>query len=155
MAHVHDAMLQFALAERNMHLVQEVLISYGYNLTHFCDCGCGITREGDDFIESGEYKAMNYVRSYGESIGAPVHTVTTIEELPLHLTDMHQHEVDGYKRIWETLLSLPLQVFEGGEHLSQAFAYISNMKGGKRVESKHHESGNPVGTKVQAASTAP
>ncbi len=155
MAHIHDAMLQFALAERNMRLVQEVLISYGYNLTHFCDCGCGITRDGEDYMMSGEYKAVNYVRSYGESIGAPVHLVASIDEPPLALTDMHQHEVDGYKRVWETLQALPAQVFDEGHELSQAFVYINNMKGGFRAKSNHRQGRHPVGQAVPAASQAP
>ncbi len=155
MAHIHDAMLQFALAERNMRLVQAVLTSHGYNLTHFCDCGCGITRDGDDYMGSDEYKAVNYVRSYGESIGAPVHTVATIDELPLALTDMHQHEVDGYKRVWEILQALPSQAFDGSGELSQAFAYINNMKGDLRAKSNHRQSEHAMGSTVQAASHAP
>ncbi len=155
MAHIHDAMLQFALAERNMKLVQAVLISHGYNLAHFCDCGCGITRDGDDYMDSDEYKAVNYVRSYGESIGAPVHTIATIDELPLALTDMHQHEVDGYKRVWEILQALPTHPFDGSHELSQAFVYINNMKGGLCAKSDNRQSEHAMGATVSAASHAP
>lgn len=155
MAHIHDAMLQFALAERNMKLVQDALVSYGYNLTHFCDCGCGITRDGDDYMGSDEYKAVNYVRSYGESIGAPVHSVATIDELPLQLTDMHPHEVDGYKRAWQVLQTLPVQAFDGSYELSQAFTYINTMKGNTRAESEDRQSGYKVWTSVPTASHAP
>ncbi len=155
MAHIHDAMLQFALAERNMKLVQDALVSHGYNLTHFCDCGCGITRDGDDYMGSDEYRAVNYVRSYGESIGAPVHTVASIDELPLVLTDIHQHEVDGYKRVWKILHSLPVQVFDRSHELSEAFIYINNMKGGLRAKSNNCRSGYSVGATVPAASHTP
>lgn len=154
MAHIHDAMLQFALAERNMRLVQEVLIQHGYNLTHFCDCGCGITREGDDYMGSTEYKAVNYLRSYGESIGAPVHSVASIDELPLPLTDMHQHEVDGYKRVWCILQSLPAQALDGDGALSSAFQYILEMKGRNDVDTDR-QSGHAVGRTLPAASHAP
>lgn len=130
MAHIHDAMLQFALAERNMRLTQEVLTTYGYNLTHFCDCGCSITRDGAGYIESPEYRAVNLVRSYAESIGAQVHHVSSIGDLPLQLTDMHQHEVAGYLRVWELLNSLPRQIFDGGVGLSEAFTFLSQMTGG-------------------------
>ncbi len=152
MSHIHDAMLQFALAERNMRLVQDVLIAHGYNLTHFCDCGCGITRDGDDYIGSDEYKAVNYLRSYGESIGAPVHSVAVIEDIPLHLTDMHQHEVSGYRRVWSSLQSLPSQIFDDGNLLSLAFYYINNMKGQKDAASTNCRGGYQLGQTLQAAS---
>ena len=155
MAHIHDAMLQFALAERNMRLVQDVLVTYGYNLTHFCDCGCGIAREGEDYMGSDEYKAVNYLRSYGESIGAPVHAVSTIDELPLALTDMHQHEVDGYKRVWSILRTLPAQQFDGENLLSAAFEYLNNMKGRQHAPSTHSQCGHSVGKTIQVASHAP
>lgn len=151
MTHIHDAMLQFALAERNMRLVQDVLVANGYNLAHFCDCGCGITRDGDDYMGSDEYKAVNYIRSYGESIGAPVHTVAVIEDLPLPLTDMHQHEVDGYKRVWSVLQSLPVQSFDGESLLSSAFDFINNMKGQKNATSTDSRNEYPVGQALQAA----
>lgn len=151
MSHIHDAMLQFALAERNMRLVQDVLIHHGYNLTHFCDCGCGITREGDDYMGSSEYQAVNYLRSYGESIGTPVHSVATIDELPLSFTDMHQHEVDGYKRVWAVLKKLPMQRFDGENLLSTAFEYINNMKGQQHA-STHSQRRYSVGQTVPIAS---
>lgn len=154
MAHIHDAMLQFALAERNMRLVQDVLITHGYNLTHFCDCGCGITRDGDDYMESDEYKAVNYIRSYGESIGAPVHTVATIDELPLSITDMHKHEVDGYKRVWAMLQKLTAQSFDGESLLSSAFSFMNNMKGQQHATSTNRKSKYPVGQALQIASHA-
>lgn len=155
MAHIHDAMLQFALAERNMRLVQAVLIQYGYNLTHFCDCGCQITRDGDEYMESEEYKAVNYIRSYGESIGAPVHAVASIDELPLPLTDMHQHEVDGYKRVWSILQGLPSQTFDGDSELSYAFNYINNMKGGRNAGGANRQSEHAVGRALPTTSHAP
>lgn len=151
MAHIHDAMLQFALAERNMRLVQDVLTSYGYNLTHFCDCGCGITRDGDDYMNSSEYSAVNYIRSYGESIGAPVHAVATIDELPLPLTDMHQDEVDGYKRVWTILQELPVQSFDGEYLLSAAFEQVINMKGRQHAPSTHSQREHPVGQPIPSA----
>ena len=129
MEHIHDAMLQFALAERNMRLVQEVLTGYGYNLTHFCDCGCGITYDGSDYMRSAEYRAVNMLRSYGESIGAPVSIVENIDDIPLSLTDMHQDEIDGYKNIWSALHSLPVNAFDQEAELSSAFEILLNMKG--------------------------
>lgn len=156
MAHIHDAMLQFALAERNMRLVQGVLTSHGYNLTHFCDCGCVITREGDEYMKSAEYKAVNMVRSYGESIGAPVHMVTTIDDLPLSVTDMHPQEVDGYKRVWAILQSLPAQTFDGEAMLSEAFTYMTtNHKGDQNAEGLYRQSEHPMGASVPTASHAP
>lgn len=155
MAHVHDAMLQFALAERNMRMVQKVLSRYGYNLTHFCDCGCGITRDGDEYMGSNEYLAVNYLRSYSESIGAPVHSVASIDELPLPLTDMHQHEVHGYMRVWGILQSLPIQAFDGDRALSSAFQYMNNMRGGRNASCQNRQGEHVVGRALPTASHAP
>lgn len=154
MAHVHDAMLQFALAERNMKLVQKVLTSHGYNLHHFCDCGCGITQEGEGYMETSEYLAVNYVRSYGESVGAPVHALASIDDLPLSLTDMHKHEVDGYKRIWQILQTLPKHDFEGDQQLSLAFTHLKNMKGKPDATSRCGHGENAVGATSETASPA-
>jgi hypothetical protein len=156
MAHVHDAMLQFALAERNMRLTQNVLKSYGYDLFHFCDCGAHVSVAGSKYMESAEYKAINMVRSYGESIGAPVHTVSTIEEIPLQFTDMHQHEVDAYKQVWEILNKLPNEIFDQEAMLSHAFAHMTNpkQKGKPSEESLGSGSAYAMGNSVQVASYA-
>lgn len=155
MIHIHDAMLQFALAERNMRMVQKVMVNWGYNLTHFCDCGCGITRDGDNYMQSTEYRSVNMVRSYGESIGAPVHTVANIDELPLQITDMHQHEVDGYKRIWDVLKNLPKEIWDGEAVLSKHFAYMTANKGGVYARSNNSGSGYSTKQALQAASHSP
>ena len=154
MSHIHDAMLQFALAERNMRKVQEVLRRYQYDFVHFCDCGCITTVVDVDFMETEEYKAVNLIRSYGESIGAPVHQVKSIDDLPLHLTDMHPHEVAGYKKIWGTLQMLPVHPFEGTLELSQAFEYLTSMKEGSNAGSGRRSCINAVGAKTPVADHA-
>jgi hypothetical protein len=135
MGHVHDAMLQFALAERNLQLVKETLGSFGYDFLHFCDCGHIVARSGADYLETDEYKSMNLVRSYAESIGAPVFHVGSIDDLPLHLIDMHQHEVDGYKRIWQMLGRIGRQAFDG--EIAPAFEYLKAMKEGTHGRADH------------------
>jgi hypothetical protein len=103
-------------------------------------------------METDEYKALNYVRSFVEAIGAPVIQLPSIDLMPIHLTDMHLDEVNGYKHVWEVLNGLGQQPVL--RNCTAADQYLLRMKGALDATSQDRQRSNDVGSTAPALALA-
>ena len=105
----HTVFESMALAQRNMELLNQVLISQlGVRLVLFCDCGCSVIPSDQD--PYGDfYKQINQLRSLAEAVGTKVIRVGDFDspdwcDRPL---DMGQSEMEAYDRMYLLLQNIP------------------------------------------------
>ena len=125
----HNAWASFSMGQRSKEALVDLLRDCNVELMELHDCGCISTDPmlSQTRIFGETYRSVNFFRSFAESVGYPVITVDSFDELQ---TDMSLDALEAYSRIEQLMQTLsdkpnfqiPASVFEAQEVVRGLFS---------------------------------